>query len=353
MKRNIVIIAIILVLVVGFSLPFVNPSAEVIAEESYEVDGWRLDIGFDDGDEKLLRFYTEFGREPWLMDGRIYFWTLAEQKAIYIEQKYDDVDVSADIYTINESGKFDSGIYVHANNISGALDGATAWEVNLERGPDSKTYILKLHRFENGKYMGYMAEVPELKLPMNKVHLRVVVKSGVLYAFVNHEKSPIMSYEIGSEEGYVGFRNYYSPNYFDNLSIVGKGNERDTSSDVIIEEATNIDGSKLTEDSEKAINEALDRANNADNQYRLEEAIEDLKTAIKNAIEKRSTEELAAAIERAEKIVDGKIYTQNTWNSLRAVLEIVKTIDLTDEEVLSYWTNRLELKIDLLVEYGG
>lgn len=353
MKRKLIIIAMILALAVGVSLSFLDTPVAAVAEESYEVDGWRTDIGFDAGDESKFRLYTEFGRAPWLMDGKIYFWTLAEQKAIYKVRKYDDVDVSVDISTINESGKFDSGIYVHANNIWGDIDNLDGWNVNLERGADKTTYYLKLHHFEEGSYVGSVAEVSGLRLPMNTVHLRVVVKSGMLHAFVNYESTPVLSYEIGSKEGYVGLRNFYSPNYFDNLSIVGEGNEKSSAYDAIIEEASKIDSSNLTADSEQAISDALDAAQNADNQYSLEEAVAALEKAMKEALVKRTAEELSAAIERAEAITDGEKYTQNTWDSLQAVLNICRSVDTTDEELVSYWTYRLELKILLLVTYGG
>lgn len=352
MKRNNVIITTILVMTaIVSSLLLSIPS--VFAEESYEVAGWRTTIEFNSGDEKHLQLYTEFDRSPWLMDGKLYFWTLAEQKAIYKDCKYDDVDVSVDISTINESGKFDSGIYVHANNVGGKLDQVDGWNVNLERGADKTTYYLKLHRFENGRYYGCRVEVAGLKLPMNTVNLRVVVKSGVLSAFVDHGQTPVFSYTIGSEEGYVGLRNFYSPNYFDNLSIIGTGNSRDNSSDVTIEDAKKIDSSKLTEQSKNTLDAAIEAAENADNQYSLEKAVAELEKAMKDALVKRTAEDLAAAIKRAEDITDGSIYTENSWNSLQAVLDICRTVDIADEEAVSYWTYRLELKILLLVEYGG
>lgn len=352
MKRNNVIITTILVMMaVVSSLLLSIPS--VFAEGSYEVEGWRTTIEFNSEDEKRLQLYTEFDRSPWLMDGKLYFWTLAEQKAIYKDCKYDDVDVSVDISTINESGKFDSGIYVHANNVGGGLDQVNGWNVNLERGADKTTYYLKLHRFDNGRYSGCRVEVSGLKLPMNTVNLRVVVKSGELYAFVDHGQTPVFNYTIGSEEGYVGLRNFYSPNYFDNFSIIGKGNNRDNSSDVIIEDAKQIDLSKLTEESKNTLNNAIEAAENADNQYSLEKAVAELEKAMKDALVKRTAEDLAVAIERAEAITDGSVYTENSWNSLQAVLGICRTVNTADEEAVSYWTYRLELKILLLVEYGG
>lgn len=352
MKKHILIITMVLLLVVGVSSLVSNvPTAS--AQESYEVVGWRTTIEFNPGDEERLSLYTEFDRSPWLMDGKLYFWTLAEQKAIFKERKYDDVDVSVDISTINPSGKFDSGIYVHANNVGGRLDQVDGWVVNLEKGAGQSSYYLKLHRFENGRYRGCFVEVSGLRLPLNNVNLRVVVKSGVLFAFVDHQATPVFNYTIGSQSGYVGLRNFYSPNYFDNLSIVGTGNKKDVSSDVVIEDAKKIDSGKLTAESEKTLNNAIDAAEKADNQYSLEKAIAALEKAMKDALVKRTAEDLATAIEQAEKITDGSVYTENSWNSLQSVLAICRNVNTADEEAVSYWTYRLELKILLLVEYGG
>ncbi len=353
MKKRLIIAAMALLLVAsGCSLLSLKPTS-VSAVTSYEVAGWRTDISFDAGDEKYFNFYTEFGRSPWLQEGKLYVWNLAEQKAIYNVRKYDDVDVSVDISAISTLGRLDSGIYLHANNVNGNLNGATAWTVNLERNPDNNTGFLKIHRFNGGKYEGCPAMVSGLKLPMDTINLRVVVKSGMMYAFLNRETVPTLTYEIGQEEGYVGLRNYYAPNCFDNLSIVGEGNEKDSSSSTVINETEKFDTDKLTAGSEQAINDALQAAKNAENQYRLEEAIAALKKALNNAVLKRDAEELALAIDKAESITDGSVYTQNGWKSLCAVLEIGKTVDLTDEEAVSYWTNQLERKLALLVKYGG
>lgn len=352
MKKNIVIIALILAVAIGFSSLFLStPVAS--AQASYEVVGWRTTIEFNPGDEKHFSFFTEFDRSPWLMDGRLYFWTLAEQKVIYLDHKYDDVDISVDISPVNKSGKFDSGIYVHANDVGGKLDKIDAWNVNLERAADKTTYFLKLHRFENGRYMGCPIEVSGLRLPMNKVNLRVVVKSGILFAFVDHQETPAFRYNIGSKSGYVGLRNFYSPNYFDNLSIVGVGNQKDSSFDTIIDDAKKIDLDKLTAESENALNSAIDAAEKADNQYSLENAVAEIKKAMHDALIKRTAEDLDSAILTAEGITDSSMYTANSWNSLQSVLSICKNVNTADEEAVSYWTYRLELRMLSLIKYGG
>lgn len=353
MKKRILFIAMVLAVATVFSLTGATAAA---AAETYEVSGWRTTIAFDKGDEQSLRLYTEFGRAPWLMDGKLYCWTLAEQKVIYKTQKYDDVDVSVDISTINPSGKFDSGIYVHANNVSGNLDGATAWNVNLERGADKTTYYLKLHRFENGRYVGAPVEQSGLKLPMNTVHLRVVVKSGMLYAFVNYEKTPRLTYEIGREEGYVGLRNFYSPNYFDNLSIVGEGNARDTALDELLDRAKSVDTATLTADSLHELTQAIAAADEADNQYRAEEAEKRLKNAMDNLVTRQSYETLSALVSEAKQLTNdgGERYTANSWTTLQKVIARCEMLDETSsEQEISYWANRLQIKISDLIVYGG
>ncbi|MBO4572944.1 MAG: hypothetical protein J5762_04180 [Clostridia bacterium] len=323
----------------------------VNAQTQYEVDGWRKTVTFDtEDDTNQFALFTEFDKSPFYMDGRLYFWTLAEQKAIFTQRKYNDLDVSADFGTINDHGKFDVGFYVHANKIGSAMDNIDAWNVNLERGADDKTYNLRLHRFYNKSWVGYVTEAAGIKLPMNEVHLRVVVKSGTLYAFVNYESRPRLTYYIGESEGYVGFRCFYSPNWVDNFSIVGEGNAMSEELYATVNELKDFDTAGLTAKSAEAIEAAKEALNDAEGQYRTEEAVAAAEKAINKAVIKRTADELGALIQTAESTVNVG-YTVNSWNSLQAVLSISKTVDTSDEEAVSYWANRLERKLALLVRY--
>ena len=353
MKKIIKFTAILLLIAVALSANVVS----AFAQSQYEVDGWRTSVSFDsDEDAYKFDFYTEFDKSPWLMDGRLYFWTLAEQKAIYTARQYNDLDVSADFGTINDHGKFDVGFYVHASGAGNPLDQIDAWEVNLERGADDKTFELKLHRFFNYSWAGAKVEVSGLKLPMNTVNLRVVVKSGTLYAFVNYEQTSRISYYIGEASGYVGLRCFYSPNWVDNFAIIGKGNVSDGSLDALLNEAQAIDGDKYTEESRTALNNAINAAENAQGQYRVDEAEKALKEAIDGLMEKQTYQAMAEVISQAKLLenIGGKVYTSNSWRALLMVIERCEAIDENaSESEISYWTNRLILKINDLIRYGG
>lgn len=361
LKKNnykILMILIVAAILAAATVPLFTSSATSYAEEDYRVSGGRLTYDFDDGDMSDFRLYTEFGSMPYPMDGSLYFWVLAEQKALLKHRLYSDVEVNVDIMTINKSGKFDSGIYVQAKNPRSGMDEIEAWCVNLERDADSETYKLKLHRFYNA-WLGDKVVVSDLKLPMNKVHLRVVVKGGWLYAFVDNRTEPTIKYEIGTEAGMVGLRNYYSPNYFDNLTVIGEGNEYDYS--VLnkgIERARAIDIAELTESSGNVLQSALNAATaiiDADaTQYEIDEVAVALNKALEGVEYKRAFAELGAAITEAVSIKNdnGKVYTRNSWSSLQEVIEICRGLTAEDDEdLVSYWTNRLEYRISALVPY--
>ena len=352
MKRINKFLALALTVAAVFSMTAVPT---VFAEETYKVSGWRKTVTFDsyeDGAQFWL--LTEFDKLPSLIDGRLYFWTLAEQKAVFEARTYNDVDVSADFGTINDHGKFDVGFYVHANGFAGAIDHVDGWNVNLERGASDNTFFLKLHRFQNNSWKGAVVTVSGLKLPMNKVHMRVVVKSGILYAFVNHETTPRITYEIGETAGYVGVRCFYSPNWVDNFSVVGYGNGKSFELDEQLNAANNTDTAAYTENTKRALDdakEALQKADQAEDQYAVEDALKAFKKAEDGAIVKRSKEDFSAAL-TAAKAIENVGYTKNSWNSLQAVIAIAETIDANDEDARSYWTERLESKTALLVKYA-
>lgn len=356
--NKILMILIVAAIIAAATVPLMISSTPTYAEEDYRVEGGRLTYDFDDGDVSDFRMYTEFGSMPYAMDGSLYFWVLAEQKALLKHRQYSDVEVNVDIMTINYGGKFNSGIYVQAKNPLSAQDSIEAWCVNLERAADKDTYNLKLHRFYNA-WLGAYAEVSGLKLPMDKVHLRVVVKGGMLYAFVDNHTEPDLQYEIGTESGMVGMRNYYSPNYFDNFTVVGGDNAYDYS--VLnkgIEKARAIDIAELTESSADVLQSALNAAtaiiDAGATQYEIDEVAVALNEALDGIEYKRAYAELSAAIVSAESIsnLNGKVYTRNSWNSLQDVIEICRGIsEDADEDIVSYWTNRLEYRISALVAY--
>ncbi len=362
MKKKILGLFIALVLGACVLIPHALPKNVQAVDSNYEIDGGRAVINFNNSND-LNKFdlYTEFGKDPWIMDGKATCWTLAEQKLILRGQLFSDVDVSVDIGTLNDHGKFNAGIYVHASSPNDQKDGITAWNVNLERAADRETYYLKLHRFDNGHWNGAIVEIPGLVLPMNEVNMRVVVKSGVLYAFINHEKTPRITYSIGAGEGYIGFRCYYSPNTFDNFSIISPTFPVDILAlSNLVERANALDLQSLTQESQSKVSAMLSKAQelmqNAVNQYRVDECVAEFEEALANALEKYSYAELVSVIARAKALENNGQYTQNSWSSLQTVLQYCEALSQdSSEEEISYWTYRLEKRIDRLVSYtkGG
>ena len=329
-----------------------------VAEPDYSVDGGRLVIDFEDeNDYKSFELYTEFDKKPWQMDGALYAWTLAEQKIILSGSVYSDVEVSVDISTINNCGKFDSGIYVMANSPSGKMDSINAWNVNVEHGATNSTMDLKLHRFENGSWKGIKTEVLGLPYSGDTINLRVVVKDGMLYAFLNGSKTPTFSYNVGQGSGFVGLRNFYSPNYFDNFTVTGAANAVYTADLVRAKaEAENALEQNLAADCVSELQAALALADQAVTQVEIDAAVKALEKALDRVVVVYTYDDLAELIAVADTIEnpDGNVYTYNSWSSLQAVKGICENLTAESSEYdISYWYGRLEARIDGLVAYIG
>lgn len=360
MKKTAVLLAAISL--VGASAFFADRQWAQAAED-YQVSGGKITVDFEEtSDLSGFDLLTEHDREeaPRIVDGRLVCWSLAEQKIIYTERKYTDVDISVDIGTINDHGKFDAGIYVGIGDFySERMDMITAWTINLERGANDSTYFLKLHRF-NGTWLGAKLELQGLALPMNLVNLRVVVKDGVIHAFVNQSEQPYFSYEIGEVSGYVGFRSFYSPNTFDNVTIIGDANNYDYSElNALIAQAENIDVNTITAESGNVLTRALNEAKAAKNggysQYELDEIATSLSVALKGVTRKQDYSSLTALLAQAKALTNegGSVYTQNSWQALRKVIAKCESLTAqTAEQELSYWANRLQYRMDSLIAYA-
>ena len=327
-----------------------------VAEPDYSVEGGRLEIDFEEKDDYgYFDLYTEFDKKPWQMDGAMYAWSLAEQKIILRGNVYEDVEVSVDISTINECGKFDSGIYVMASSVSGRMDSITAWNVNVEHGATNSTMDLKLHRFENGKWMGIKVEILGLPYSGDTINLRVVVKNGMLYAFLNGSKTPTFSYNVGKGSGLVGLRNFYSPNYFDNFAVTGAANTPSTFElDRTKAVAENALEENLATDCRNELRAAIALADKAETQQEIDAAMKALENALDRLVTVKTYSDLVKLIETADAIENpnGEVYTYNSWNSLLMVKDICKNLtEETSEYDISYWYGRLQARIDGLVAY--
>ncbi len=326
------------------------------ANAEYVVEGGRMTIDFEkESDEKLFYLYSEFDKEPWLMDGKLYAWTLAEQKMILANHIYYNVDVSVDIHTINKNGKFDAGIYFYANDYRSNIDGIDAWCVNVEKGAGQKSFYVKLHRFKQG-YTGAFAEVKGVPFTTDVINLRVVVNAGYVYAFINGAKNPILSYKVGQGAGNVGLRSFYSPNYFDNFTVTGTPHPVDkTEMQNLAEKATAELNNTLPQACIEELNSAIKLSQDAQTQTQVDEAVKALKTALENSVDKVTYQQLTELIATANELQnpDGNVYTENSWNSLNAVKDICANLtEQSSEYQISFWYEKLECRIAGLVKYS-
>ena len=342
----------IVMVAVTFNVP--QPIADVNAD--YTVDGGRLTIDFEHPSQtNHFSLYTEFDKLPFIMDGKLYAWTLAEQKIILRAYTYTDVEVNVDLTTINECGKIDAGIYVQASNANSQLDGITAWCVNVEHGATSKTFNFKLHRFENGKWLGAFIELMGIPYYSDNVHLRVVVKSGMLYAFLNSSKTPAFEYYIGESEGQVGLRSFYAPNIYDNFSVVGNAHKVNRTN---LDNLVSIALEKLNNSKDicfaTELATAVENAKNALTQVQVDSAEKALMDILEKAISKRTLSELYSLIEQSASILNpnGSVYTANSYSSFVAVRNICIGLNENSSEYdISYWYDRLLAKINGLIAY--
>lgn len=104
------------------------------------------------------------------------------------------------------------------------------------------------------------------------------------------------------------------------------------------------------------LTQAIAAADEADNQYRAEEAEKRLKNAMDNLVTRQSYETLFALVSEAKQLTNdgGERYTANSWTTLQKVIARCEMLDETSsEQEISYWANRLQIKISDLIVYGG
>lgn len=352
-KKLFVLLFLFVVALFCDSIKFTH-SANALTND-YSIDGGRLQINFDNvSDENYFDFYTEYDRNMFVMDGHLYSWPFAEQKAILRNYSYTDVDVSVDLSTINEGGKIEAGIYVQASNVSSNIDGINAWCVCVERNANAKTFNFKLHRFENNKWLGAKSEILGIPYSSDNIHLRIVVKEGRLYAFLNNELRPRIEYYIGQSEGQIGLRSLYSPTLFDNMTIVSNIHTPDKIelSQLINKAIEEINSKNLVD--EEAIEEVIQEAQNAQTQKEIDLAIKSINKELENAVEVHTFQELQELLTLIETYSNdgGLVYTENSWSSFEKVRNICLklTIESTEYDI-SYWFGRLEAKIVGLIAY--
>lgn len=327
-------------------------SVPMVFATEVEIAGGKETVTFTNDQDKF-NYYTEFDQYPYVVDGKLYGWSLAEQKAIYKQGSYEDVDVEVDVGTINKGGKFDAGIIVQASNVGNAMGVLTGWYVGLENG--TGTTFIKLHRWENSVWKGVKYEKAGVILQQVN-HLRVAVKSGVLYAYLNYSEVEEFSYNIGTASGQVGLRCFYSPNYFDNFSVTGSSISLNTAEiTAYMNQANQIDTALLTDVSRGDLTTALQAcvtAKDGTSQNAIDEACANLRKVLSELNYTHTYAELQTLIATAQALTNNGTYTANSFNSLTAVLErCVALTDSSSENDISYWYKRLQLRIDSLIAY--
>lgn len=328
--------------------------------DPYTVEGGRVVYTFEDtSDLRAFGRYSQLGYNMYVAEGKLWSYVFGEQKVVLKDKQFEDVDVSVDIETLNARGKFGSGIYVGASNPSDAADGITAWQVAVERDAGQPSYNVRLHYFQNGSYVSYYAAAYSIPVVRDVIHLRVVVKDNVIYAFTDGRREPLFSCDTsvwGGAAGMVGLRCYYSPNRFDNFSVTGELLPVDTAEmDALAEAAQAKLKENLAAESRSALEAALALAEAATTQTETDDAAAALSQAIGRAVTAHTAAELAALIERAAALRNPEEarYTANSWASLQKVLEIAQTKTAAGERELSYWYERLDARVRNLIAYGG
>ena len=353
MKRKIIFVLTFICLI--NTCTFVENSANVQAD-SYTVSGGKNVYTFENYQAQYFTTYTQFDKKPWIMDGRFYCWSLCEQKIILHSFYFTDCDVSVDVGTVNDNGKFDAGIYVLADNATpNSID---AINVNVQAAIGSNTYTVNIHKYTTKGYKFIAQSDPVYFSSNGTVRLRVVVKNGMVYAFTDGNKTPRLTYDSDLTYGGIGLRSYYSPNWFDNLEIIGEPfSLNKTEQQELLDQAKAIDMIALTADSAKGLSDAIAQAESATTQYEIDDSVTALKKALDSLSFLRTFDQLTNLISQAKAIInpDGKIYTKNSWKSLQFVINRCEQITDGDENEISYWANRLQNRIDSLIPYktGG
>lgn len=356
-----IMISIILVLSLSFAIGFailsnkgkVVNNGNIVSADDYTVSGGKLTYNFDTSTElQNFSLYGEFSTVPYWKDGKVYCRSLEEQKMILNNYTFSEVEITADVITLSNSGKFDGGFYIQASNAGNGMDKINAYSINIEHGVGASTYIVKLHQF-NQAWSGIKVEKAGITLQGNVVKLKAVVKAGTLYVFADDMDNPLFSYAIGTTAGQIGFRSFYSPHAFDNLTIVSPSitlNKAELES--LKTQASNMVASnKYTQNSVTALNSAISLANSANTSEAIENAILALNKALKKALEKKSFAELTTLINQANLITDSSKYTTDSYASFKAVLTYAKALTSSSaEHDIAHWYNELDLSIKGLAE---
>lgn len=324
-------------------------------------------VVYDFSDETELNDFDTYSelsnQKPHILKDSLYNWVMCEQKTVLKDYTFSDVVLETTIGTINPSGKFDCGLFFGGTSFGDKMDQAYAWNINVEHGVNSSKFSLKLHQFTN-RYADAKVQVSDLAYPKdNRIKLVAAIKNGVLSAYVNDIAHPVFTTDIasGSSVGKVGFRCYYSPNYFEYLKITSPTFHLDTTGlTSLYQKAKALSPDDYSPKSYSKLKTLLDELDTLTftslNQIAVDKYITKLEKLIDQLIARKTYSDLQSLIDEVKNIRndDGK-YTTNSYNSFAFCLTQAQALtESSSTEDISYWFDMLtKRKNALIIRNGG
>lgn len=167
--------------------------------------------------------------------------------------KVDEAEINVDI-SGTSGNKINSGLYLFASNPTNEPDKIDAYNLQLEEKEDH-TVTISLFNFSSEKgYLGKIADGGAYSTINNSIHLRVIIKNGIIFAFVNNEDSPCLSYASKSKErGMIGIRSQYQSNMFSSFKVKYSSYSNLHELEELLNKINNLDLSLYTSETVKSL----------------------------------------------------------------------------------------------------
>lgn len=210
----------------------------------------------------------------------------SETKLISREiEKVDEADINVDISGTN-GNVINSGLYVYAGDVTNESDKIDAYNIQIEEKTNG-TYSVSLFNFSKDKgFLGKIADGGTYSLVDNTVHLRVVIKNSLIFAFVDGSDTPCISYAVKNKErGGIGIRSQYCSNKYSNFNVIASSYSDLSELKSLISQVRSMDLSSYTADS---VNDLLMLITQAETmtkytkQTEVDKMINDITMAISN-----------------------------------------------------------------------
>lgn len=209
-----------------YGLP-IAPFSSVSRSKGSAVElGEKVTVKFDsDADLKNFRCYSGNSSKLTVADGMMQSVSSVELKAILKNSMASkNVDVSVDILPTTANGRINGGLYILGSSVGNAQDQIEAWNIQIERNPNSRDLVVSLHRFDkfNGWQRAYVSvcmygyfDNVAITEPVN---LRVVVENGKMKSYLDGK---LLWDNVDVSElsyGGVGIRSQDAAMKFDNFT---------------------------------------------------------------------------------------------------------------------------------------